>query len=135
MGSYSILNILLFDISNLPEESEGHPLRQRTELRNKLSPPIMADSHGPSKTTEFPSLKDRIAIYRHLPAGRCSVGRIDHLPRASQTPSGIAKLNVLKISYLCRLNLLSRGLVGKLIWLHAATYANGVGRIENGRRR
>lgn len=50
---------------------DKHILRQRTELRNKLSPPIMADSDGPSKTNEFPSLKDRIALYRHLPAGRC----------------------------------------------------------------
>ena len=44
--------------------------RQRTKLRNKLSPPTMTDSHDPSKTTEFRSLKDRIALHRHLPAGR-----------------------------------------------------------------
>ena len=31
----------------------------------------------------------------------------------------------MEISYLFRLNLLSRGLVGTLIWMHAATYANG----------
>jgi hypothetical protein len=36
----------------------------------------------------------------------------------------------LEISYFYRLNLLSRGLLGTLIWLHAATYANGVDRIE-----
>jgi hypothetical protein len=41
----------------------------------------------------------------------------------------------LEISYFYRLNLLSRGLVGTLIWLHAATYANGVDDIENGMRR
>ena len=51
-------------------------------------------------------------------------------PRASQTPSGIPKLKALEISYFYRLNLLSRGLLGTLIWLHAATYANGVDRIE-----
>jgi hypothetical protein len=41
----------------------------------------------------------------------------------------------MEINDLCRLNLFGRGLVGTLIWLHAATYANGVDRIENGRRR
>jgi putative transcriptional regulator len=36
----------------------------------------------------------------------------------------------MEINDLCRLNLFGRGLVGTLIWLHAATYANGVDRIE-----
>ena len=48
---------------------ESLPLRQRTKLRNKLSPPIMVSGHGLLKTVEFPlffggmALHCRLAIY------------------------------------------------------------------------
>jgi hypothetical protein len=41
----------------------------------------------------------------------------------------------MEIQHFYRVNLLSRGSVGTLIWMYAAAYANGVGRIENGRWR
>ena len=40
--------------------------RQRTELRNKLSPPTLVIGHGPSKTIGFPSFLGGILLHYHL---------------------------------------------------------------------
>ena len=44
----------------------GLSLRQRTKLRNKLSPPIMVSGHGLLKTVEFPLFFGGIALHCRL---------------------------------------------------------------------
>jgi hypothetical protein len=64
---------LLFDETGWDRVKFGrnrHPFRQRTELRNKLSPPAMVSEHDVLKTVEFRlflsvmALLCRFAIHR-----------------------------------------------------------------------
>ena len=68
---------------------ESLPLRQRTELRNKLSPLTIVSRCDLLKTVEFPLFFGGMAIHCSLATYGPLVGKTARLPRASRTLSPV----------------------------------------------